>query len=114
MPGLTRWLDYHSAAHHTLAPMWLRVPSRIRWRVVYLLNRSQRYCWADLVDAALSEKDGTDHCDTRIPTTGRGGEYCRTVCGFGFAHTDHTDCTCYCGKFKVEPGSRHVLDGRLS
>lgn len=94
------WLTYHSATSHLLGPIWARVPERSRWRIVGWLNKSRRYCWCDLVDAALCHRED-DACDIRLPRAGDKGDRCKTVCDWGrFDHTGEHDCCCYCGKFQ--------------
>lgn len=58
--------------------------SRARWRIAYLLDRSSRFCWADIVSWAL-RSDGS----TPFPSSSD----CRAE------SLTHRDRTCYCGKF---------------
>ena len=105
MNKIRKWLDWHSVKAHALAPVWLRMPSKMRWSVVSLLNRSKRYCWSDLVSDALARPED-DACDVHVPQPT--SERCRTVCGWGSSdHDGAHDCSCYCGKFqfKAEVGA---------
>jgi len=91
----------HSIRAHVVAPVWLRLPARVRWAVVHLLNRSRRQCWSDLVDAALAPHED-DACDVRVPgLRGERAPRCATVCGW--SHPEHVGehaCSCYCNKFQ--------------
>lgn len=93
------WFMHHSLRAHLLAPIWSRLSERMRWRTVDRLNRSERYCWPDLVDAALCWHEG-DACDIALPTPTR-AEQCASACDW--SHPDHVgdhECSCYCGKFQ--------------
>jgi hypothetical protein len=103
--AVREWFAWHSVKSHTLVPIWKRIPQRLRWDIVYRLNRSDRYCWADLVDAALYPTDGSDACDGKLPLPSGDGPACRTRCGFMPEHASHAECTCYCGKFGIEESS---------
>ena len=94
------WWHYHSIKHHVFGPLWLRVSERLRWRIVHVLNRSDRYCWSDLVGAALTTGGPEfDACDVALPLAG--SERCRTVCDWSHpSHTGEHECNCYCGKFR--------------
>lgn len=59
--------------------------SRARWKVARTLNRSARYCWADLVTWALGW--------TRL-VDAKTGVRCRDE------SATHRDGSCYCGKFR--------------
>lgn len=59
-----------------------RVGSGWRWKVAYLLNRSRRTCWTDLVGWALRD---TDLRECLIDD----------ACRADFAASGHS---CYCGK----------------
>ena len=65
------------------------VPRRrmpLRWRVTYLLGRSKRLCWADLVSWALN------YCgDAPMLPSSKG---CRAE------SLTHRHRACYCGKFQ--------------
>lgn len=91
----------HSLWAHVVAPLWLRLPEKRRWAVVYWLNKSQRRCWSDLVSDALGYHE-KDACDVHVPALrGERKPSCATTCGW--SHPDHTgqhDCACYCGKFQ--------------
>lgn len=101
MRRVRRWFEWHSAWSHIAAPIWLRVPERARWRIVYRLNRSRRRCWCDLVDDALCYRE-KDACDIHVPTlrpTGAGR--CGSVCGWSHpSHVGEHACSCYCNKFQ--------------
>lgn len=97
--AIREWLTWHSLSSHLVAPLWLRVPEKWRWRIVHRLDRSRRRCWAELVDAALAHP-GADACDVRTPL-GCGAGTCPTRCDW--SHPDHAgqhECSCYCGKFQ--------------
>lgn len=95
------WLQDHSVKAHIMAPIWLRVPEKRRWMVVYWLNRSQRQCWSDLVSDALAWPE-SDPCNVHFPSLhGEHALRCASVCEWG--HPDHVgehQCYCYCGKFQ--------------
>jgi len=63
------WLHRHSLAHHVGAWLWLKVPMKARWEVVYRIHKAvPDRCWCDLVDAAMAERELTGClCDTRLP-----------------------------------------------
>lgn len=66
-----------------------KIPEKWRWRIVSTLNRSRRFCWADLVLWAIQPDD--DEGTLRACMTGR-------VCA---AERDTApDGACYCGKFR--------------
>lgn len=93
------WLTYHSLRDHLVAPIWLRVPAKWRWRIVHHLDRSDKRAWCSLVDAALAERED-DACDVRTPLR-LSADYCRSTCTT-LGLTDHRgqhECSCYCGKF---------------
>ena len=95
-------LRYHSAWHHIAAPIWTRVPSKCRWRIVHWLDRSRRLCWSDLVAAALTQRE-EDACDTRVPAfRGERMPRCASVCDWSHpgVHEGEHACSCYCGKFE--------------
>lgn len=94
-----RALQYHDLPRHILVPLWARVPERARWAVAHFLNRSQRWEWCTLVDAALKPTDGDDPCDGKLPTMAGLDGPCRNVCGWLHNHSGGTQCACYCGKF---------------
>lgn len=98
------WFAYHSTIRHLLLPIWVRVPVKARWRIADFLNRSDWFCWADLVGAVQHPKDGSDACDGHLPLPSSGP--CRNKCGWLQPHDDHTHCTCYCGKFQGLGGAR--------
>ena len=109
MKRLREWLEWHSVKAHVLAPIWLAIPEKVRWRIVGWLNGSKRFCWSDLVTAALGwgANEG-DSCDVHLPNMERTPR-CATTCDW--AHDDHTGehtCACYCGKFQftAAEGSR--------
>lgn len=98
------WLRQHSIRHHIVAPIWVRIPEKWRWKIVHRLDRSQRRCWSSLVDAALVYHPDDDACDVPTPL-GCGVGDCATTCYWVGGHVvgDHIgshDCACYCGKFK--------------
>jgi hypothetical protein len=93
------WLREHSIKAHLLAPIWLRVPERWRWRIVDRLNRAQGRCWSSLVDAALAERED-DACDVHLPT-GCSASDCARTC-YWFGHEGPHDCGCYCGKQRFQ------------
>ena len=92
-----RWIDQHSIVDHIVAPLWLRVPEKLRWRIVNRLDRSQDRAWCNLVDAALAEPE-EDACDVSNPLRST-ASHCKTDCHF-FGHSGEHDCACYCGKFE--------------
>jgi hypothetical protein len=97
----------HSVVAHVVAPLWVRVPEKRRWRIVHRLDKSRERCWSDLVDAALTHSE-SDACDIKTPL-GCAADRCKSVCDWG--HLDHAgehDCSCYCGKFqfRTPEGSR--------
>lgn len=97
---LRLWFQDHSIRQHLLAPIWVRIPEKRRWDVVHWLNKSDRRCWCDLVEAALVYRE-KDDCDTRIPFFGaERAQHCATVCGFMHDHAAE-GCRCYCGKFEI-------------
>jgi hypothetical protein len=97
-----RWLRYHSVRSHLVAPIWRRVPERVRWEIVHHLNKSQHRCWCDLVDAALCQRED-DACDVSIPPRREAEPYCSRVCGYShFEHAGSHACACYCGKFQFQ------------
>jgi hypothetical protein len=66
----------------------------LRWRIVYLLDRSPRMCWAELVGWPMGSRRlilwrRSDRED--IPL---GSGACRAESMM------HRDCSCYCGKFR--------------
>lgn len=101
---LLLWFRDHDVMQHILAPFWVRIPERWRWRIVHRLDRSRRLCWSSLVDAALTTGRESDSCDVRTPLRCGAGD-CATTCGWmgGRVRGDHVgdhDCSCYCGKFR--------------
>ena len=100
--SIREWRADHSIRLHALVPLWACVPERARWRIVHALNRSQRVCWCDLVDAALWPNDLDDPCYGKLPIlNSAAARRCRTECSTKDC-TDHTECRCYCGKFRIE------------
>ena len=98
--SLRKWFDWHSIHAHLFAPIWLRIPERLRWKIASWLNSSPRQCWCDLVDAALYYPE-EDPCDIHLPLPTRKAFYCQTECSW--SHPEHTgrhECACYCGKFE--------------
>lgn len=65
-----------------------RSPLPLRWRVAEFLNRSGRYCWADLVGWAQK----SDGYSLRLREQ-RGGQ-CR------IESATHQHGSCYCSKFR--------------
>lgn len=115
-----KWLEYHQIHKHILGPIWSRIPEKRRWDIVYFLNRSKRFCWSDLVHAALNWFED-DPCDRALPLPNGSGEHCRTKCGW-FKGPDYEGvhlCECYCGKFQfrategasIEPQQLHTPPG---
>ena len=104
-----RWLQNHSVWAHIAAPIWLRIPEKRRWTVVYWLNKSRRRCWSDLVSDALGYHEA-DPCDVHVPRLrGERAPRCASVCGWFYAdHSGEHPCSCYCGKFQftATEGSR--------
>lgn len=94
---LRHWYDWHSVRAHILGPIWIRIPEKHRWRIVDLLNRSQKRQWCSLVDAALAVPE-KDACNIYTPD-GSKSDYCKTTCDW-FGHTGEHSCECYCGKFQ--------------
>lgn len=98
------WLSWHSVRAHVAAPIWVRVPEKWRWAIVYRLDRSRHLCWSSLVEAALTTGREDDACDVPTPL-GCGVGDCATTCHYmgGQVRHDHEgvhDCRCYCGKFQ--------------
>lgn len=62
-----------------------------RWRIAYLLDRSPRTCWADLVSWVQDGRDGKDYSTGYLSNQGAS---CRAE------SLDHRDHECYCGKFR--------------
>lgn len=70
-----------------IGPYKQTLMERIRFRVALLLNKSDRFCWTELVTWALGWPDSSiNNAFT--------GEDCKHE-----AQT-HSQGTCYCGKFK--------------
>lgn len=65
----------------------MKIPTRLRWKIAYPLNRLRSQCWADLVSWALN------HNSDMSPLRPRGRE-CRADALESGA--------CYCGKFQIE------------
>lgn len=103
MRKLREWFRWHSVYAHIAAPIWLRIPEKHRWTIVYRFDKSRRRCWSDLVSDALAYRED-DPCDTHVPPvqiTSDGAARCKSVCDW--SHPDHTGehpCACYCGKFQ--------------
>lgn len=111
MSRLRDWLAWHSLTKHIFAPIWLRIPEKRRWDIVSLLDKSKRYCWADLVSDALTYRE-SDPCDIHTPGLAKTSGRCESVCDF--SHPDHSgahDCSCYCGKFRFTT-SEGAIDRR--
>ena len=89
------WFRHHAIRQHALVPLWRRIPEKQRWRIVSLLNHSDRYQWCDLVHAALCLVED-DPCDTPLPAM---ADRCRTRCEWIGCDHSPGQCTCYCGKF---------------
>lgn len=103
------WI-YHSVRAHVVAPIWVRLPEKARWRIVNLLNKSDWFCWADLVSAALCYPED-DACDVHTPTTS-GAEHCANVCGWmSPEHKTEHPCSCYCGKFRFTAAGERTKEG---
>lgn len=97
---IREWFQWHSVHYHLLSPVWLRLPEKLRWQIVSILNKSNRYCWCDLVDAALCRSEDEDPCDQHLPLiTGWSANHCQVECRV-FGHQGEHRCACYCGKFK--------------
>lgn len=95
------WLQRHELWMHIAAPIWLRIPEKRRWTIVYWLNKSKRWCWSDLVSDALGYHE-SDPCDVHVPRLrGDRAPHCASVCEwFHHEHTGVHACNCYCGKFQ--------------
>lgn len=64
-----------------------------RWRLADLLNRSQRTCWANLVDWAMRDDYDRQHREYTLRST-FSADSCKTG-------PDFDRCgSCYCGKFQ--------------
>ena len=75
----------------TEANRWIK---RWRWHLADLLNRSRRFCWADLVTWVMRTHEGEEGYRLRDATNaprrcGQGSDYERNGC-------------CYCGKFMTD------------
>lgn len=66
---------------------------KLRWKIAYLVNRSKRSCWADLVSWALDPKDHSLRTSSRR---------CR------FGDDTKRNGACYCGRFGVDGLERSV------
>lgn len=107
---MRRWwrgVRTHYWRAHLIAPVWIRLPERLRWRIAHRLDSApiigRLLCWSSLVDAALTHRED-DACDVRTPL-GCGAGDCSTTCywGGGKVRGDHLGahpCSCYCGKFR--------------
>lgn len=98
--NILRWRREHSLYSHIVAPIWLRIPEKQRWKIVARLDKSRRRCWSDLVNDALAQADGDDACDTHVPALPCStAPDCATHC-YWVGHSGVHDCACYCGKFQ--------------
>ena len=95
---MKRWFSDHSVIAHIAAPLWLKVAPKMRWRIVYWLNRSKKRCWCDLASDALAEPQD-DACDVSVPWILVNKPSCASTC-YTFGHGGEHNCRCYCGKFE--------------
>jgi hypothetical protein len=76
-------------------PTQVRTPlrERLRWLVAYLLNRSRRVCWTELVVWAMATRDEQRSKRKRHPL--------RAAVGTGACREDAAQTgVCFCGKFR--------------
>lgn len=93
---LVLWYRDHSITYHVLGAVWTRLPEKARWRIVgWLDDHTDRFCWSDLVDAALARPE-EDACDLHLPLPGVAcNKECRSL---GPGHDVPHECSCHCGK----------------
>lgn len=97
---IKRWLEWHRISRHIVAPIWSRLPEKWRWATIYKLNRSKRFCWADLASAAINDFED-DPCDRHLPLPDKTRTAQCNTCEWGNC-THEGQCSCWCGKFQFQ------------